>query len=385
MLRALSAAVFTLLLAVVSGLAANNVSDFATGLQFPVKLLLTESGNLLVSETTPELNTGRVSIVNRNGVRRSLLEGLASGGHASAGGPPLGPAGMVLRGKTLYICDGDGGLIVPGALPGTQAPNPAGPPSPLSSTILKIKLNHDVDTIQPGFRLTPAHHTLLGEGHVVTLTNMAGDRAEIEILTAFRPYTRDPFLAVRQSNPHSMILSRGDDDHGRDDDDGQTLFVADSGMDALVKVDVKTGQKQTFVKFPRIANPAGGAGATMDSVPNSIRAFGDEALVSLMSGFPFQERFARIRAVNLRTGAIRPVIDGLWGSIDVLPQRLRGGRDRIFTLEFVAGRLMRFDSGVGTQVAGGLMSPTAMAQDPDSGDLFVTEFATGKILRVRVP
>jgi hypothetical protein len=46
---------------------------------------------------------------------------------------------------------------------------------------------------------------------------------------------------------------------------------------------------------------------------------------------------------------------------------------------------MRFDSGVGTQVAGGLTTPTAMAQDPNTGDLFVTEFATGKILRVPVP
>jgi hypothetical protein len=79
------------------------------------------------------------------------------------------------------------------------------------------------------------------------------------------------------------------------------------------------------------------------------------------------------------------VIDGLTGSVDVLPQKLRNGRDRIFTLEFFLGRLMRFDSGVGTQVAGGLTTPTAMVQDPDSGDLFVTEFGTGKILRVRVP
>lgn len=385
MFKPLRVIAFGALLAVAS--AAADVSDFATGLQFPVKLLLTDQGNLLVSETGPDLNTGRISIVNRNGVRRSLVEGLASGGHASAGGPPLGAAGLVLRGKTLYVCNGDGGLIVPGALAGTQAPNPAGPPSPLSSTILKIKLNSDVDEIDQSFVLTPAHHTELAEGRVVTLRNAVGDRAEIQVLTIFRPYIRDPFLSVRQSNPHAMIMRQGEDGHDDDGEgdkngEGKTLYVADSGMDALVKVDAKTGRMQTFVKFPRISNPAGG---TLDSVPNSIRLFGDEALVSLMSGVPFLPGLSSVRAVNLRTGAIRPLIDGLTAAIDVLPQRLRGNRYRFFTLEFFLGRLMRFDSGVGTEVAGGLTTPTAMAQDPNSGDLFVTEFATGKILRVRLP
>jgi hypothetical protein len=37
-----------------------------------VKLLLTDQGNLLVSEAGPAPNTGRISIVNRHGVRRSL-------------------------------------------------------------------------------------------------------------------------------------------------------------------------------------------------------------------------------------------------------------------------------------------------------------------------
>jgi len=386
MFRPLLVIAFTLQLAGASA-AADSVSDFATGLQFPVKLLLTDQGNLLVSEAGPAPNTGRISIVNRHGVRRSLMEGLASGGHASADGPPLGPAGLVLRGRILYVCNGDGGLIVPGVVARTQAPNPAGPPSPLSSTILKIRLSSDVDAIQFGFALTPAHHTTLGEGQVVTLINAAGDRAEIEIHAAFRPYVRDPFLAVRQSNPHALIMWRGEEEMWRgegedDDEEGQSFYVADAGMDALVKVDTKTGRMQTFVKFPRILNPSGG---TLDSVPNSIRLFGDEALVSLMGGVPFPPGLARVRAVNLRTGAIRPVIDGLTASIDVLPQKLKGNRDRIFTLEFFLGRLMRFDSGVGTQVAGGLTTPTAMAQDPNTGDLFVTEFATGKILRVPVP
>lgn len=82
MFRPLLVIAFTLQLAGASA-AADSVSDFATGLPFPVKLLLTDQGNLLVSEARPAPNTGRISIVNRHGVRRSLMEGLASGGHAS--------------------------------------------------------------------------------------------------------------------------------------------------------------------------------------------------------------------------------------------------------------------------------------------------------------
>jgi hypothetical protein len=115
MFRPLLVIAFTLQLAGASA-AADSVSDFATGLQFPVKLLLTDQGNLLVSEAGPAPNTGRISIVNRHGVRRSLMEGLASGGHASADGSPLGSAGLVLRGRILYVCNGDGGLIVPGVV-----------------------------------------------------------------------------------------------------------------------------------------------------------------------------------------------------------------------------------------------------------------------------
>ena len=63
-------------LAVFSAMA-QNVRVFASGLQKPLRLVFTPQGNLLVSEGgLPESNTGRVSILDRGGARRSLLEGL---------------------------------------------------------------------------------------------------------------------------------------------------------------------------------------------------------------------------------------------------------------------------------------------------------------------
>ena len=56
MLRTLHAIALSLL-GVISGVAADNVSEFATGLQFLVKLLLADQGNFLVSEIGPGLNT----------------------------------------------------------------------------------------------------------------------------------------------------------------------------------------------------------------------------------------------------------------------------------------------------------------------------------------
>ena len=55
------------------------VSTFATGLLAPSKIIQTPRGNFVVSEGGPEVvNNGRVSIVDQQGNRRTLLAGLPS-------------------------------------------------------------------------------------------------------------------------------------------------------------------------------------------------------------------------------------------------------------------------------------------------------------------
>src|SRR5438552_18934147 len=77
-----------------------------TGLQTPVKMILTPRGNFLVTETSMSPNSGRLSFVSRTGVRRSLLEGLPSGTEVTLAGGS-GPAAMALRDRTLSIGPGD--------------------------------------------------------------------------------------------------------------------------------------------------------------------------------------------------------------------------------------------------------------------------------------
>ena len=71
-------------------------TELIAGLHKPLGSALTNRGNLLVSESgTGAQGSGRISIVNPSGNRRTLLDGLPSG--ISDGGSPLGPAGLFMR------------------------------------------------------------------------------------------------------------------------------------------------------------------------------------------------------------------------------------------------------------------------------------------------
>src|SRR5271154_2090345 len=57
---------------------AQQPSTFATGLQFPSKIILGPNGNLLVTETGSDPNSGRISAINSSGTRRTLIGGRPS-------------------------------------------------------------------------------------------------------------------------------------------------------------------------------------------------------------------------------------------------------------------------------------------------------------------
>src|SRR5262245_18387822 len=86
----------------VATLKAQSATVLATGLNAPMKLAMTPERNLLVSESTVQFTTGRISIIDRSGTRRTLLDGLPSG-PAFPGNSPLGPSALVLDGPTLYV------------------------------------------------------------------------------------------------------------------------------------------------------------------------------------------------------------------------------------------------------------------------------------------
>src|SRR5688572_26052629 len=80
---------------------AQSASTFTGGLQAPSKIISTADGNLLVAEGGTAPNAARISIIDHNGNRRTLIEGLPSGPTPEGGFS--GPSGLELRGRTLYV------------------------------------------------------------------------------------------------------------------------------------------------------------------------------------------------------------------------------------------------------------------------------------------
>jgi len=142
MVRILASTIFSSTLAVATIVvaapqASAQCNEVVSGLREPLGTALTNQGNLLVSETgTTAPNSGRISIVDSSGNRRTLLDGLPSA--INDVGEPSGPAGLFMRGRTLYVAIGVGDVGRAGPFPGTVIPNPNPISSPIFSSILAI-------------------------------------------------------------------------------------------------------------------------------------------------------------------------------------------------------------------------------------------------------
>jgi hypothetical protein len=249
--------------------------------------------------------------------------------------------------------------------------------------VLKVYFTKKVDKLREGFTLTyPDDHFRLADGFPVTLENTWGDGAKVSLLADFRDFVPDPTTIVRGSNPFGLALA------------GKKLFVVDAGMNSVVTVKRWTGRTQTSVRFEQLDNSFPGP-PRIDAVPDSIRLFGRGhrfVLVPLLTGFPFPDGVAEVRKVDIRTPRNAPRMNGesfitqLTAAIDVLPDPF----GNFFVLEFGGpglappGRLLLFDSPTGTPVpiVNNLITPSSMARDPMTGELFITEIFTGNIIRV---
>jgi hypothetical protein len=350
-----------------------------TGLQSPTKLILTPRGNFLVSETSRDTNSGRLSFVSRTGVRRSLIEGLPSGIDVTLTGGG-GPSAMALRDRTLYLNIGPGDSERAGAVAGTSALNPQGASSPIFSSVLEIRFSADVDAISSTFRVTPEHQQALNDGAEVELED-AGATARISLLTRFPMAEPHPQAVYKFSNPWGMALS----------EDGRNLYVVDASQNCLLRIDTTTGRWRRLARFSPFPNPTPVGPRVVDAVPTSVRIYGDSVLVSFLSGFPFASGNGRVLFVNPETGAVDPFIFSLTSATDILWRPRPGDRPQFFVLEFSAnqsanpappGRLLRFDTPV-AQFAGTFITPVSMVFDEATSDLFILELR-GQIQRLRI-
>src|SRR5207253_8057815 len=245
-------------------LAAQGEPPFVTGLRAPVEVAFTHQGNLIVAEEgTAAANTGRISLIDRtNGTRRTLVDGMPSALYTAVTPPqPTGPDGLALQGETLYVTIGSGDVSVLGPVNPSDMPNPAGPSSPIYSSLLSLKANRSLDQIKGDFVLLPSQHTQLKSGSTITLTNSSGEELAIRLVADFPDYIPNPrpnFAGnVRIGNPFGVV-ARGD-----------TFFVVDASMDVVYRVN-PDGSVATLKQFSQLTNPTPVGPPTIDYVPDSI-------------------------------------------------------------------------------------------------------------------
>ena len=264
----------------------------------------------MVGETgTPGIpNSGRLSIVGLDGTRRTLLDGLPSG--TNDVGDPSGPAGVFMRGRTLYVVIGIGDSGVPGPLPLTLLANPH-PSSPLFSSVLAVHFSAAAEKGTAGFLLTPADHSALADGQTLQLSNGSGDRVTVELLANLPDSTPAPIpdvpLNVRGSNPFDLMAL------------GDHLYVTDGGQNLVWDVDAATGGFGVLTTFPQVLNPLPFGPPATDAVPTGIRVANGDLLVTLLTGFPFAPGTSAVERIDPATGAHSPVVTGLTTAIDVIP------------------------------------------------------------------
>lgn len=364
---------------------AQTTSVFTTGLNRPSMIIMTGQNNLLVAEGgTFVPNNGRISLVNgRSGARQTLIDGLPSGIDTAGAAPnPTGPAGMRLSGRKFYLVIGPGDNLLQNGR-GGQTPNP-NPASPIFASVLEITLNADYEENTSGFTLSMSDQTALKNGSTVTLTNAQARQINIRMLADLPDHRAErlgqPYL-VRNANPFAAEIV------------GNDLYVVDAGFNSLYKINLANGQFQTFAVFAPKPNPLPFGPPFVEAVPDSVRIYGNQLLITLLTGFPFAANLAEVRSVNLSTGAQATFIGGLTTAIDVLPVPIPGDNDLFYTLEYSTaflaqppgpGRLRLYTSPTATPIvlAGNLSSPTSMTRNPETGDLFVTEIFAGRITRI---
>jgi hypothetical protein len=347
-------------------------SDVVTGLRAPLGITQSNKNNLIVSETGTlgVLHSGRISIIDAQGARRTLLDGLPSA--TNDVGDASGPAGIFMRGRTLYLTIGIGNTLLAGGIPNSS------PASPIFSSLLAIHFSANLEKITTGFTLTTANQQTLASAGEVTLSNSSG-KLKIQLVANFPDSTIDPITpsGFRGVNPFDVLLV---DDQA---------YVVDGGQNLVWKVDTATGAFLPFATFPRIPNPLFNpmppppsfGGPFLDAVPTGIAHSNGHLLVTLFRGFPFPPGVSVVEQIDLLTGNHSPLITELRTAIDVLPIAgdylvLQHTSGTTILPPFTGpGLLLRFDTPAGppTVVTNCLTRPTSMAFDHKIDLLYVTE------------
>ncbi len=363
-------------------------TEILTGLRVPVGTVMTDQGNLLIAESgVGTANSGRISIVDPSGNRRTLVDGMPSA--PADVGDPSGPDGLFMHRRNLFVTMGTGDVGIMGPRPGTTLENPNGPSSPIFSSVLALQFSAATEQQTDGFSMTTADEDALAQGQTVTLSSSCNGIPNscdliMRMVTNFPNFVPSPLADVpaniQLSNPFGIV--------GLDD----SFYVNDGGRNLTWKVDLTFGAFSEFVAYPNIPNPLfpNVGGPFVQAVPTGIISVNGGLLVALLRGAPFPTGTSTVELINPDTAMHAPHISNLTtaiGMIDLSGQ----GQQKLLVLEhssagpFFAGpgTVLEYTDpdGMPTTIAACLTRPTSMALDNDSGTLYVTE-QSGRLVAI---
>jgi hypothetical protein len=234
-----------------------------------------------------------------------------------------------------------------------------------------------------GIVLSPDDHAALKAGSRLTRDDGAGNPVIIELIADFDNYVAEPRPDapdnVRASNPFGLVVL------------GERLFVADASLNSIRSIDLNSRAVGTLTTLAPLPNTRGMGPPVVEAVPDSIRVYGNQLLVTVLTGFPFPLGGAQVRLVDPATGASAPFITGLTSAIDSVP--LPGGS--FLTLEYTAdmlagpaappsGRLQWFAAPDVSPVvlSNTLDKATRLEFDARTGAIFITEIFAGRIIKL---
>lgn len=354
-----------------------------SGLKAPAKIITAGQSHLIVAETgTAAPNTGRISLINRTtGARVTLIDNLPSGFN-QVENAPSGPSGIRLDGLKLYLTIGQGDSVIPGARGGlVQNPNPA---TPLNNSILELTLPADYEVLGNGFTLAMNEQHQLAKNLPITLQNAEGKMLSVRLVANLPDFKIENRPGLPQGNVRPANLFGIEALNG-------ALYVVDASFNQVYLVQASTGQYLTFVTFPPRPNPLPFGPPVVEAVPTNVRLYIDSVLVTCFTGFPFAPGLSDIRQVGFEGTPNTVFMNELTSAIDVLPVIMPQNQSMFYVLQFSGNMLgqpmppgsLKLVTPESTRmVSNTLFSPTSIARDPETGNLFVTEIFPGNVVRI---
>ncbi|MEM9555899.1 MAG: ScyD/ScyE family protein [Acidobacteriota bacterium] len=346
----------------------------AEGLQTPTRLLLLDSGDLLVSESGIADNAGRITRVGRDGQQQQIVEGLPSG--VQWNGFRVGPTVLTLeRPRRLLVGIATGDVSDVQGPNNTQFANINGPSSPLFSSVIRmILINGQLATLDSPFILDLADHFTISQGNRVIAENDDGVFAIFELVTSIPMAVPDPVTIVRTSTPFGMVVI------------GRTAYMSDTNRNSIERINLRTGKMRRFLDVPDVENPSD-PGVFFEAVPSSLKFVDRKTLLVSLESALFAPGASSIQRLDLETGTLTPVIEGLQNVLDLATIGDPHGAE-LLVVQLTLNNLLYFEDPSAEPIElidESLLSfPTSVVFDPQTSEAFVSELG-GKIVSVAVP